>query len=58
MSNQSKPLAEVPGVRPVRALSDNYIWLIEAPRRASTVVAVDPGEAAPVLAELRRSGAA
>jgi hydroxyacylglutathione hydrolase len=44
-------------VRPVRAFADNYIWLIEAPRRANQVVAVDPGEAAPVKAELARSGA-
>ncbi len=44
-------------VRPVRAFSDNYIWLIESPRAADRVVAVDPGEAAPVIAELQRSGA-
>jgi hydroxyacylglutathione hydrolase len=48
-------------VRPVRAFSDNYIWLIEAPsdadRPAKRLVAVDPGEAAPVIAELQRSGA-
>jgi hydroxyacylglutathione hydrolase len=43
-------------VRPVRAFSDNYIWLIDSPRRPGHVVAVDPGEAAPVLAELQRSG--
>jgi hydroxyacylglutathione hydrolase len=41
-------------VRPVRAFSDNYIWLIESPRRPNHVVAVDPGEAAPVFAELKR----
>jgi hydroxyacylglutathione hydrolase len=44
-------------VRPVRAFSDNYIWLIESPRVPGRVVAVDPGDAAPVRAELRRSGA-
>ena len=44
------------GVRPVRAFTDNYIWLIEAPEQAGPVVAVDPGEAAPVEAELERSG--
>ena len=44
-------------VRPVRAFSDNYIWLIESPRVPSRVVAVDPGDAAPVRSELRRSGA-
>src|SRR5277367_313780 len=43
-------------VRPVRAFSDNYIWLIESPRAPDRVVAVDPGEAAPVIAELQRSG--
>jgi hydroxyacylglutathione hydrolase len=44
-------------VRPVRAFSDNYIWLIESPRDPAQVVAVDPGDAAPVIAELERSGA-
>src|SRR5271167_263562 len=53
MSNQSTPL----GVRPVRAFADNYIWLIESPRVPARVVAVDPGDAAPVIAELQRSGA-
>jgi hydroxyacylglutathione hydrolase len=43
-------------VRPVRAFADNYIWLIESPRGADRVTAVDPGDAAPVLAELQRSG--
>jgi hydroxyacylglutathione hydrolase len=42
-------------VRPVRAFSDNYIWMIDSPRRPGHVVAVDPGDAAPVLAELQRS---
>jgi hydroxyacylglutathione hydrolase len=53
MSNQPTPLV----VRPVRAFADNYIWLIEAPRKPSQLVAVDPGDAAPVIAELERSGA-
>src|SRR5271155_4610038 len=53
MSNQSSIL----GVRPVRAFADNYIWLIESPEQPSRVVAVDPGEAAPVIAELQQSGA-
>jgi hydroxyacylglutathione hydrolase len=44
-------------VRPVRAFSDNYIWLIESPRDPARIVAVDPGEADPVMAELQRSGA-
>ena len=43
-------------VRPVGAFTDNYIWLIEAPGRPGAVVAVDPGEARPVQAELERSG--
>jgi hydroxyacylglutathione hydrolase len=40
-------------VRPVGAFSDNYVWLIESPK-APALVAVDPGDAAPVIAELRR----
>src|SRR5271170_2543030 len=44
-------------VRPVRAFSDNYIWLIESPRDPTQVVAVDPGDAVPVIAELKRSNA-
>jgi hydroxyacylglutathione hydrolase len=44
-------------VRAVRAFTDNYIWLIEAPLDPTLVVAVDPGEAAPLRAELERSGA-
>lgn len=53
MSNQSSPL----DVRPVCAFADNYIWLIAAPHSPNRVVAVDPGDAAPVIAELDRSGA-
>src|SRR5580698_2330219 len=41
-------------VRPVRAFSDNYIWLIESPKDAGQVVAVDPGDAEPVIEELKR----
>jgi len=44
-------------VRPVRAFSDNYIWLIDSPRARGRVVVVDPGDAEPVIAELQRSGA-
>src|SRR5277367_373792 len=44
-------------VRAVRAFADNYIWLIESPRAQGRLVAVDPGDAAPVIAELQRSGA-
>ena len=43
-------------VRPVRAFTDNYIWLIDAPQAPGRLVAVDPGDAAPVQAELQRSG--
>jgi hydroxyacylglutathione hydrolase len=50
MSNQSI------AVRPVRAFADNYIWLIDSPAKPGAVVAVDPGEADPVHAELERSG--
>src|ERR1700721_2364555 len=53
MSNQATPI----NVRPVRAFSDNYIWLIDSPQAQGRLVAVDPGEAAPVIAELQRSGA-
>jgi len=52
MTTRDTPLR----VRPVRAFTDNYIWMIDSPRRPGHVVAVDPGEAAPVLAELQRSG--
>jgi hydroxyacylglutathione hydrolase len=52
MPNQSIAL----NVRPVRAFADNYIWLIAAPKAQNRVVAVDPGDAAPVIAELQRSG--
>jgi hydroxyacylglutathione hydrolase len=51
MSIHSTPI----NVRSVRAFSDNYIWLIESPKAEGRLVAVDPGEAAPVMAELQRS---
>lgn len=35
-------------VTPVRAFTDNYIWLIHSPRDPSRVVVVDPGDAKPV----------
>jgi hydroxyacylglutathione hydrolase len=44
-------------VRAVRAFADNYIWLIDAPRAPARVLVVDPGDAAPVITELRRHGA-
>jgi hydroxyacylglutathione hydrolase len=40
---------------PVRALKDNYIWLIHG-RDTGRVAIVDPGEAAPVIAALERGG--
>src|ERR1700691_4173002 len=56
MSNQPAPNTAPLSVRPVRAFADNYIWLIEAPGKPGSVVAVDPGEAGPVEAELDRTG--
>jgi len=53
MANLTIPI----NVRHVRAFTDNYIWLIESPAAPERLVAVDPGDAAPVLEELRRSGA-
>jgi hydroxyacylglutathione hydrolase len=53
MSFHATPL----NVRPVRAFSDNYIWFIESPRDPERIIVVDPGDAEPVIAELRRSGA-
>src|ERR1700742_3703028 len=44
-------------VRPVRAFADNYVWMIDPPSSPGRLVAVDPGEADPVIAELDRSGA-
>jgi hydroxyacylglutathione hydrolase len=40
-------------VTPVRAFSDNYIWLAHAPRDLRQVAIVDPGEASPVREALR-----
>ena len=39
-------------VTPVQAFTDNYIWLIHSPRDTRQVVAVDPGDAAPVFRAL------
>lgn len=50
MSIHATPL----NVRPVRAFADNYIWLIESPKAPGQIVAVDPGDADPVIAELKR----
>ncbi len=43
-------------VTPVRAFSDNYIWLIHSPRNPASVVVVDPGDAAPVERTLNEQG--
>src|SRR5512133_483595 len=40
---------------PVPAFSDNYIWLVHDEESGETAV-VDPGDAAPVLAEAERRG--
>lgn len=44
-------------MHPVRAFQDNYIWLIEPARAPAQLVAVDPGESAPLIAALERRGA-
>jgi hydroxyacylglutathione hydrolase len=44
-------------VHQVPAFSDNYIWLIESPAARLRLVAVDPGDAAPVIAALKSQGA-
>lgn len=43
-------------VSPVRAFSDNYIWLIRAPADATAAVVVDPGDDRPVDQTLRETG--
>ena len=43
-------------VSPVRAFSDNYIWLIHSPVEPAAVAVVDPGDARPVEAEVERRG--
>jgi hydroxyacylglutathione hydrolase len=43
-------------VTPIRAFSDNYIWLIRGPRDPSRAVVVDPGDAGPVNEALERMG--
>jgi len=41
---------------PVRAFSDNYLWLIRAPGDRNSAVVVDPGDARPVQAALDEQG--
>ena len=43
-------------VSPVRAFSDNYIWLIRAPGDPAGAAVVDPGDARPVEDALDREG--
>jgi hydroxyacylglutathione hydrolase len=43
-------------VSPVRAFSDNYLWLIRAPSDRRGAVVVDPGDARPVAAALDEQG--
>jgi len=45
-------------VSPVRAFSDNYLWLIRAPSDRDSAVVVDPGDARPVEAALGENGLA
>jgi hydroxyacylglutathione hydrolase len=49
-------LGQMLQVTPVRAFSDNYIWLIHSPRDRAQVVVVDPGDAAPVKSALSTRG--
>jgi hydroxyacylglutathione hydrolase len=43
-------------VSPVRAFSDNYIWLIRAPADPGAAVVVDPGDDRPVEDALQQQG--
>ena len=43
-------------VSPVRAFSDNYIWLIRAPADPAAAVVVDPGDDRPVEQALEKQG--
>lgn len=43
-------------VSPVRAFSDNYIWVIHGTVARNRVAVVDPGDAAPVIAHLEANG--
>lgn len=41
---------------PIRAFSDNYIWMIHGLRDRTQVAVVDPGDAAPVVDTLESQG--
>ena len=43
-------------VTAVPAFTDNFIWLIHSPHDAAQVVAVDPGDATPLLTALDQQG--
>ncbi len=43
-------------VSPVRAFSDNYLWLMRAPGDRAGAVVVDPGDARPVQVALEEQG--
>jgi len=43
-------------VSPIRAFSDNYLWLIRSPRDGRAAVVVDPGDAEAVEASLEDQG--
>ena len=43
-------------VSPLRAFSDNYIWVAHGSAAKNRVAVVDPGDAAPVLAHLEATG--
>lgn len=45
-------------VTPVRAFTDNYLWLVQGPDDPSRAAVVDPGDAEAVLAALTASGQA
>jgi hydroxyacylglutathione hydrolase len=53
MSIPTSPLK----VHPIRAFADNYIWAIESPLASDLIIAVDPGEAAPLIEALEHRGA-
>lgn len=50
-ANPNSSTTHPTSVRPIRAFSDNYIWLIS---RGGLACVVDPGDAAPVLAQLEQ----
>jgi len=43
-------------VTPVRAFSDNYIWVVHGTVSSKRVAVVDPGDAVPVFAHLEATG--